>query len=434
MARKLILSGVIGFAGRGTVAQSASAMLISFYFFDISFKYEPFEKPTLNRIKAFSEFQIFAILAVCTIIQAVSAGVDFDSEEALTMDGYGALLIILPHAGIRPDHGAEPTTMSLCQLVLFWQPALTSLCTTLHARRTAFHPVSYPAGAAARPGHEVVMDIIDEAIVMAYYEGCNDPLSTPSARCDSAYALWWSAPWLLYANTARIAANQTKLVTIGVGMADPRANTTATASPRLGSELELENYFAETLTAMHVLEGVGPAAAHAKGYAPGNFILTGGGGGGGGGGGVHQFAIFDAAEYSYVTKYGPPCPAAQPVCHSQNVSERPRRALWAYTGHDPRTGLGPDPMGNETATAAYLTWCASHGVTELYLMGACMDVTRRNATAWLALHDFIHTADKAGIDVQLYGGELIREVVPCTVGGMAFVREHLQLEQEGRLT
>ena len=138
MARKLILSGVIGLAGRGTVAQSASAMLISFYFFDISFKYEPFEKPTLNRIKAFSEFQIFEILAVCTIIQAAtcSAGVDFDSEEALTMDGYGALLIILPHAGIRPDHGAEPTTMSLCQLVLFWQPALTtSLCKTLHVRR-----------------------------------------------------------------------------------------------------------------------------------------------------------------------------------------------------------------------------------------------------------------------------------------------------------
>ena len=95
MARKLILSGVIGLAGRGTVAQSASAMLISFYFFAISFKYEPFEKPTLNRIKAFSEFQIFAILAVCTIIQAVSAGVDFDSEEALTIDGYGTLLIYL---------------------------------------------------------------------------------------------------------------------------------------------------------------------------------------------------------------------------------------------------------------------------------------------------------------------------------------------------
>lgn len=50
----------------------------------------------------------------------------------------------------------------------------------------AFHPVTFPAGTGARPGHEAVMDIIDEAIVMAYYNGCNDPLSVPSAPCDIA--------------------------------------------------------------------------------------------------------------------------------------------------------------------------------------------------------------------------------------------------------
>ena len=82
------------------------------------------------------------------------------------------------------------------------------------------------------------MDVIDEAIVMAYYNGCNDPLSVPSAPCDSTYALWWSAPWLLYANTARIASNATKLVTIGVGAVDPRANGTK-HSPRMSSELEM---------------------------------------------------------------------------------------------------------------------------------------------------------------------------------------------------
>ena len=111
MTRKLILSGVIGLAGRGTVAQSASAMLISFYFFAISFKQQPFEKPTLNRIKAFSEFQIFAILAVCVIIQAASAGADFDSEEALTMDGYGALLIILHDVRRPASNKIEQTTI-----------------------------------------------------------------------------------------------------------------------------------------------------------------------------------------------------------------------------------------------------------------------------------------------------------------------------------
>ena len=96
-------------------------MLISFYFFAISFKQQPFEKPTLNRIKAFSEFQIFAILAVCVIIQAASAGADFDSEEALTMDDYGMLLTYLTLAFLPitvrrlPPHVIVP-------LVLFWQP------------------------------------------------------------------------------------------------------------------------------------------------------------------------------------------------------------------------------------------------------------------------------------------------------------------------
>eukprot|EP01051_Picozoa_sp_SAG22_P013703 SAG22_NODE_1565_length_4111_cov_2.333749_2_plen_114_part_00 len=95
LARKLILSGMIGLVGRGTVAQSASAMLISFYFFAISFRAQPFSKPTLNRIKSFSEFQVFAILGVCVIIQSVNAGLDFDSQEVLTIDHYGDLLTFL---------------------------------------------------------------------------------------------------------------------------------------------------------------------------------------------------------------------------------------------------------------------------------------------------------------------------------------------------
>eukprot|EP01050_Picozoa_sp_SAG11_P032306 SAG11_NODE_10442_length_831_cov_1.610656_1_plen_200_part_01 len=118
----------------------------------------------------------------------------------------------------------------------------------------AFHPVAYPPETRPRPGHEAVMDIIDEAIVMAYYNGCNDPLSVQSAPCDTTYALWWSAPWLLYANTARIARNETKRVTIGVGAADPRSNSTA-STPRMSNELEIETYFNQTLTTMHVLEG-----------------------------------------------------------------------------------------------------------------------------------------------------------------------------------
>ena len=297
----------------------------------------------------------------------------------------------------------------------------------------AFHPVVYPPGTPPRPGHEAVMDVVDEAIVMAYYNGCNDPLSAPSAPCDSSYALWWSAPWLLYANTVRLARNETRLVTIGVAAADPRSNTTA-ATPRMSSELEIETYFNQTLTAMHVLEGFGPEVWHAKGYAPGNFILTDNlSHAPHGNGGFHQFAIFDAASYFYVTSYGAPCPRAEPVCHGADGGKRPRRALWAYTSHDQRNGLGGDVVSNVTAQNEYLSWCSSHGVTELYLMESCMeaDTTRRNATEWSWLHRFVHAADQIGVDVQLYGGEMTREIVPCTVGGIAFAREHAQLEHEG---
>ena len=92
-------------------------------------------------------------------------------------------------------------------------------------------------------------------------------------------------------------------------------------------------------------------------------------------------------------------------------------------------------MSNTTAQAEYLLWCTAHGVTELYLMESCMEanVTLRNATEWQWLHRFVHAADQAGVDVQLYAGEEIREIVPCTNGGIAFAREHLQMEKEGRL-
>ena len=123
LGRKLMLSGLIGLVGRGTVAQSVTCMLISFYFFAISYKALPFKKPALNRIKTFSEFQIFvrvafqclclnrtnvlvftllvrpqAILVVCVILQAVDAGVNFDEQEALTLDDYGEILVVLTMA------------------------------------------------------------------------------------------------------------------------------------------------------------------------------------------------------------------------------------------------------------------------------------------------------------------------------------------------
>ena len=120
-----MLSGLIGLVGRGTVTQSVTGMLISSYFFAISYRALPFNKPALSRIKMFSEFQIFvrlafqflclnrtnvlvfivpfrpqAILVVCVVLQAVDAGVNFDDQEALSIENYGDILVVLTLAFI----------------------------------------------------------------------------------------------------------------------------------------------------------------------------------------------------------------------------------------------------------------------------------------------------------------------------------------------
>jgi len=74
--------------GRGSVAQSAVATLISFAFCALSFREQPFDKPRLNHVKIFSEFQIFGILLVCLIVQVHDQG--FDSE-IVTIEAYGVM-------------------------------------------------------------------------------------------------------------------------------------------------------------------------------------------------------------------------------------------------------------------------------------------------------------------------------------------------------
>ena len=93
--------------GRGSVAQSCVATMIGFFFFSISFKEQPFKRDALNKIKCFSEFQLFAVLLVCTVMQANTAAPDFD-DEMVDMDMYGdvlqglTLLIIPVVRGVAP--------------------------------------------------------------------------------------------------------------------------------------------------------------------------------------------------------------------------------------------------------------------------------------------------------------------------------------------
>ena len=88
LGRKLILSGLIGLVGRGSIAQSALATMISFAFCAISFREQPFNKPTLNHVKMFSEFQIFVVLLVCLIVQVHEQGFE---AELVSINAYGAI-------------------------------------------------------------------------------------------------------------------------------------------------------------------------------------------------------------------------------------------------------------------------------------------------------------------------------------------------------
>ena len=52
------MAGMIGLFGRGSIAQSFVATLISFFFAAFAINATPFESATLNAIKVFSEIQL----------------------------------------------------------------------------------------------------------------------------------------------------------------------------------------------------------------------------------------------------------------------------------------------------------------------------------------------------------------------------------------
>ena len=58
LIRKLILAGLIGLFGRGTVLQIVVATVISFLFFALAFRSLPYKSSRLNTVKVLSELQL----------------------------------------------------------------------------------------------------------------------------------------------------------------------------------------------------------------------------------------------------------------------------------------------------------------------------------------------------------------------------------------
>lgn len=93
LSRKLVLSGLIGLVGRGTIAQCFTATLISFFYFAIAVKSMPYKSDKLNRIKIFSEFQLFGVLLVCVILQTNRTGLPITGLA--TANNYGVFQLML---------------------------------------------------------------------------------------------------------------------------------------------------------------------------------------------------------------------------------------------------------------------------------------------------------------------------------------------------
>jgi magnesium-transporting ATPase (P-type) len=87
-----VLSGLLGLAGRGTVAQSIFATFVAFFYFAMVFHQRPYKNEALNMIKIFSEVQIFGVLVICVVLQTYDN--DF-SREPISIDDWGMVLTIL---------------------------------------------------------------------------------------------------------------------------------------------------------------------------------------------------------------------------------------------------------------------------------------------------------------------------------------------------
>ena len=70
LGRKMVVTGLVGLLGRGSILQVFLATVISFFFFAASLVARPFESSVLNAVKLFTEFQLFAILLACLVLQA----------------------------------------------------------------------------------------------------------------------------------------------------------------------------------------------------------------------------------------------------------------------------------------------------------------------------------------------------------------------------
>lgn len=95
LSRKMILSGMLGLLGRGSIKQVAVGVVVSFLFFAFALKEHPFESKPLNLVKFACEFQLFLILLSCLVIQT-----DLRRLTEDNVDDLGAFQLVTTFATI----------------------------------------------------------------------------------------------------------------------------------------------------------------------------------------------------------------------------------------------------------------------------------------------------------------------------------------------
>lgn len=262
-----------------------------------------------------------------------------------------------------------------------------------------------------RPYYQAIMEQVDEVLLMDYGQTTPNGLCQfDSARCDLAKPLWWTAPWIAYAESLRRISNGQRQVLVTMGL-PTGANSQGTSRGWFSSEQQLE-VFVNSMAEWATTSGFTTSGStlRATGWQRGPF---------------HKTAIFLAELYINVTKTRP-CPVS--VCPAS--AKREPRGLWVYQSI-------ADPMiyapASEAlhATAEFLEWCGRHGVDELYLFPARIRgcPIGSNSTTERALSTFVRAADRAGVSVQLFVGVnklWANNVNECAEAALDFVRrEHL---------
>jgi hypothetical protein len=283
----------------------------------------------------------------------------------------------------------------------------------------------------ARPYYQAIMENVDEVLLMDYGQTtqgglCPSAPLLPSrlgvdgavpAHCPLAKPLWWTAPWIAYAESLRriSAGRRQVLITMGLPV---DANEVGADRHWFSSEEQLEVFLNDTAE----------WAAH-SGFLPGGSVAN-ATGWGSDGGPFHKPAIFLAEGYLNVTETRP-CPPS--ICLPGK--QRPARGLWVYQSTADPMIYADQPAVAAAATARFLEWCGVRGVDELYLYPArirgCTAAQHgllpagANTTTEQQLATFVRTAGAAGVSVQLFVAPnkyWVDSLTACVQASLSFIR------------